>query len=103
MNRFFSLLLPLFILTACDSSSVSGSVGKQAAASSSSTAATEVMLSGDNGQAVLGGDTLLIKDGKLLINNQFIHDIPAGAVVRYSIASNVKSLYISDDLIPLNK
>jgi hypothetical protein len=103
MNRFSGLMLSLFFLAACDSVSMSGSAGKQAAASSSSTAATEVTLSGDNGQAVLGGDTLLIKEGKLLINNQFIHDIPAGAVVRYSIASDVKSIYINDELIPLNK
>lgn len=103
MNYLFITILSLFFLAACDSVSISGSSGQQAAASSSSTAFKEVTLSGDNGQAVLGGDTLLIKEGKLLINNQFIHDIPAGAVVRYFIASDVKSIYINDELIPLNK
>lgn len=103
MSRFFGLMLPLFILTACDSASISGSAGKQAAASSLSTSATEVTLSGGRGQAVLAGDTLVIKEGQLFINGTLIHAVPVGAVVRYSIASNVKSLYIGDELIPLNK
>jgi hypothetical protein len=103
MNPLSIVILSFVLLAACDHSAISGSAGKQAAASSSSSAATEVSLSGENGMASLGGDALVIKEGKLFINGTVVHDIPAGAVVRYSIANQVKSLYINDELIPLNK
>jgi hypothetical protein len=103
MKPLFIVTLFFILLAACDNTAISGSTGKQAAASSSSSAATEVSLSGENGMAALGGDALVIKEGKLFINGTVVHDIPTGAVVRYSIANQVKALYINDVLIPLNK
>ena len=102
MNHCSILVFSLFVLAACDAVSISGSSGQQAAARASSTAATEVVLSGANGQAVLGGDTLVIKEGKFFINNKFIHDVPRRAVVRYSVVNNVRTLSIDNALISVN-
>ncbi len=102
MKRYLLLIL-LLGLCACDSASFSSSTGTNTSASStSSQSGTEVTLSGENGQAVLAGDQITIKAGKLFINAQHITDLAPNDKVKYSVVGDAKNLYINNVLTPVN-
>jgi len=100
MKHLSALMFSLFFLIACDHAFVATSTGDHSSSSSSSSEG-EVSLSGDNGHAFLGKDEIALKDGEVFINGKPSATAPSGAVVKYVVKNNVKSLYVNETLIPL--
>ncbi|MFB0766457.1 hypothetical protein ACEU5N_01980 [Aeromonas salmonicida] len=103
MKHLSALMFSLFFLIACDHTTVATSTGENSSSSSSSSSFSEgeVSLSSDNGHAFLGEDEIALKNGKVFINGKASATAPSGAVVKYVVKNNVKSLYVNETLIPL--
>ena len=99
-SRMPRLILPLLLsllLGACDYSLALGH-GEHASASASS-AHAGVQLQGRTGLASLDGDTVRLRDGHLLLNDQDYGVVASDATVRYRRTAAGKELSVNGKVI----